>query len=151
MIAYEQAMPTTNRRGFLKLAILTVGGAIVIRALAVPGLGDVVTGDHAVQKHDLGALAVRRFYAAQGNATIFGQPPCRDGRYRIVQRMPTGEYAVWVLMRLRASLWQEITAFTTRNQDYIKALRDDCGNGGWFGHGLYAGGANGQKGAGIGA
>lgn len=137
MSAYAPAAPTT-RRGFLKLAILGVGGAIVVRMLAVPGLGDVVTGEHAVERHDLGALAVRKFYATKGDAAIFGQPQCRDGRYRIVQRMPTGEYAVWVLIRVSATLYQEVTAFTTHNQDYIRALRDDCGNGGFWGHGLYA-------------
>jgi len=138
MSTYAPTAPRTDRRGFVKMLI---GGAVVyvgLRALAVPGLGEVVTGDHAVQRHDLGALAVRRFYAAQGNAAIFGQPPCKDGRYRIVQRMPTGEYAVWVLIRVSATLYQEVTAFSTHNQDYIRALRDDCGNGSWFGHGLYA-------------
>lgn len=147
MSAYAPTAPTTNRRGFLKMTVLGVGGAIVLRALAVPELGDVVTGEHAVVRHDLDAVAVRGFFATSVDATILGQPPCKDGRFRLVSVMPNGAFAVWVLVRLGATLYQEVTAFATRNADYIRALRDDCGNGGYWGHGLYA--QSGRAGDGI--
>ena len=141
--------PTTDRRGFLKLTILGVGGAILLRALSVPELGEVVTGEHAVQRHDLDALTVRRWFVehAAEVSLLFQQPPCKDGRYRYAMAMGNGAWAVWVLDRLGATLYQEVTAFATRNRDYIDAMRDDCGNSGWQGHDMMT--AKGRKGDGI--
>ncbi len=147
MTTYAAAARRT-RRDFLELAMIVTGGFIVGRALSVPGLGDVVTGDHAIARHDLDALAVRRWYAEHAStaAILFGQPPCKDGRYRFVLPMDNGRWAIWVLQRLGPNAWQEITAFPA-TRDYAQAVIDDCKNGGYWGHGLYA--HTGEKGDAI--
>ena len=129
-------MQTTDRRGMLKMALVGAGGAVLVRALSVPGLGEVITGDHAVERHATDALTVREFMASSPaiSPVIWMQPPCNDGRYRIIVMMRRGLWAVWVLVKLNANTYAEVTAFATDRQDYVQAVRDDCGNGGFFQH-----------------
>jgi hypothetical protein len=96
---------------------------------------EVLPSEHASEKHGIAmALAVRAAAVAAiiANPQLGKQPPCPDGRTRIV--FPMGkEWGVWVLEKIGDSLYKEITAFKTSNQGYAKGISDDCGTG-WWGH-----------------
>jgi len=108
-------------------------------ALSVPELGEVRVGTHADEKHGAEAERVRRFYAETVDipAEFFGQPPCSDGRHRLVVMNGEEEWMVWVIERVAPGLFIERTAFVLHDRAYVNAVRDKCGNGSWFGH-LYA-------------
>lgn len=116
---------------------LALGFGTVIHAatLTLPE-GAVQTGTHAEERHtEQEANEVRQAVAAAiaANPVLGGQPPCKDGRHRFI--VPMGKaWGVWVLQRVADGLYQEVTAFRTTNQGYVKGISDDCGNGGWFGH-----------------
>jgi hypothetical protein len=130
------ATHTTDRRSFLHLAILGIGAAIAAQALSIPDFGEVITGDHAVERHGTTAETVRKFFATSVSVSpiVWMQPPCDDGRYRIMVKMAARLWAVWVLVRIAPNTYHEITAFATDSQAYVQAVRDDCGNGGFFQH-----------------
>ena len=136
MTALSQT-PTTDRRGFLRL--VAVGGLGWLALRTVGNIADAVPqvntdNPHATIKHGLqDVLTVRSAMMdmAAREPTWFNRPPCQDGRYRFV--LGIGErFGVWVLEKTDA-YFQEVTAFLA-DQDYAKAVDDDCGNGGWKGH-----------------
>lgn len=120
-------------------AMLAMGLGTVMLAdagtMAIPE-GAVAKGTHAGERHtEEEAEAVRQAVAAAIIAEpILGQqPPCKDGRHRLV--VPMGNaWGVWVLQQRAPGLYDEITAFKTSNQAYVRHVTDDCGNGSWWGH-----------------
>lgn len=118
---------------------LVLGFGTVIHAATVTlPEGAVQTGTHAEERHtEQEANEVRQAVAAAiaANPILGGQPPCKDGRHRFI--VPMGRaWGVWVLQQVADGLYQEITAFRTTNQGYVKGISDDCWAGGsnWWGH-----------------
>ena len=104
-------------------------------------VGGVEVGEslHGVLRHgESDVTLVRQAMAirAAEEPTWWGQPPCKDGRKRYVIQLADGRWAVWVLEPVSANVLQEVTAFVTESQDYVRGVRDNCGNGPWFGHAL---------------
>jgi hypothetical protein len=114
-------------------ALVTVLHADV---LVRPDGAEVERGPHAGERHtEEEAEAVRQAVAAAiaANPVLGGQPPCKDGRHRFI--VPMGKaWGVWVMQQVGEGLYQEITAFKTSSQEYVRGVHDDCGNGDFFGH-----------------
>jgi len=91
--------------------------ALLLCAIAILMAATVST--HAIARH--GPDAIRAHEAVQQ-----GDPwrhHCKDGRDRIVTRLPDGIWAVEV--------WDgevQVTSFLTREQSYIKLLIEQCGD-----------------------
>ena len=113
-----------------------VGVVNLADVLVIPE-GAVQTGTHAGERHtEQEADAVRAAVSAAiaANPILGQQPPCKDGRHRFIVPMGRGGWGVWVVQQVGERLFDEITAFKTSSQDYVRGVHDDCGNGSWFGH-----------------
>lgn len=87
--------------------------------LAIPTIGTIELGSHAVQRHAAQAEVAREWIAA--NASPGHRYDCPDGRTRVVSPMPGGEWAVMVL-----ESGVEITSFVTADQAYISKMLEPC-------------------------
>jgi len=109
----------------------------IITEMETAGVELDLTNGHAVKEHGLADVELVRDamvkQAAQDSAW-WNRPPCDDGRYRYVLGLPDGSFAVWVLDRLVDGTMREVTAFLTKDVDYLARVRDNCGNGPWLGH-----------------
>ena len=128
--------PPMIQAGMPTLLALGLGTVMLADTLVIPE-GAVETGAHARERHGAEADEVRAAVTAAiiANPILGQQPPCNDGRHRFV--VPMGKaWGVWVVQRIGERLYKEITAFKTSNQDYVRSIRDDCGNGNssWWGH-----------------
>ena len=128
--------PPMIQAGIPTVLALGLGTVMLADTLVIPE-GAVETGAHAGERHGAEADEVRAAVTAAiiANPILGQQPPCKDGRHRFV--VPMGKaWGVWVLEQVGERLYKEITAFKTSNQDYVRSVRDDCGNGNssWWGH-----------------
>ena len=93
-------------------------------------------GEHAEARHGTEAIEARAVVqkAVDKNPSLFQQPPCDDGRLRILTGAGAGRWAVWVLEPV-AGAWREVTVFFAQ-QNYVTAVKDKCGqaNREWWGH-----------------
>jgi hypothetical protein len=119
----------------LGMLFLVMAASTLPEDVMTAPVGDVQLGSHAAERHGSDAEAVRAHFAQQATRDEFWQrPPCKDGRHRFVDRMEDGRWAVWVLQQVGPMEWQEVTAFVTQDQGYVKDVLDRCGHGSWLGH-----------------
>lgn len=141
------AAPPTDRRGFLRLVALGIGGSLVVSMLSIPDVGEVEVGTHATAKHGWDAIRARTAILEMPTEFFF-RPPCRDGRYRFWRLLRPGEWAIWVLEPVAGAIghYREVTAFMCHLQEYVKKISDDCGNDDWKGHSYaHTGGHHGRR------
>lgn len=101
--------------------------ALLSSELSVGNGRAVLESDHAVIRHGGDALLVRAHFANLAVEESFWlRPPCGDGRYRFIDKLDDGRWAIWVLERIGAHEWREITAFVTRDDSYIRRVLDRC-------------------------
>lgn len=110
-------MIATQRTGLSVWCILFLLGAMLL-AYALPGLGEVETRPHAVQRHGEDAIIAREATQHSGPGNRYD---CKDGRTRIVTQINARRWAVSVLDGT-----VEVTAFTTEDREYIGRMLEDC-------------------------
>lgn len=146
MTALSQSRPSISRR------VLVLGGAAALGWAALDGLCrrlDLSTGasvatdsPHSWVRHGVAEVTTVRQamqIMAEQQPTWFDRPPCKDGRYRYWLQLADGRWAVWVLERVRDGVYNEVTAFVTRDHDYVHKIRENCQIDNWLGH-SFAGG-----------
>lgn len=146
MTALTQSRPSISRRVFVLGGLGALGWAALdglCRRLDLSTGATVATDSpHSWVRHGVAEVTTVRqamtIMAAQ-QPTWFDRPPCKDGRHRYWLQLADGRWAVWVLQQVGNGVFQEVTAFITRDHAYVQALRDHCGIDGWFGH-SFAGG-----------
>jgi len=129
--------------GCLLMAVgLAVAAIIALGAVSAPldqivvGETDLQMGTHATEKHGMDAVTVRNQFISKMDQATFQRPPCRDGRWRFIDQVADGTWAitVWEQVPGRANTFREVTSFTTRDQAYVRQVAEQCGNGQWLGH-----------------
>ena len=113
----DQAQSSTRGGGCLLLAMAAI--VIVAAAIAIPTVGQVELGKHAVEKHGNDAVLVRQWVA--NNAQPWHRWDCPDGRTRVVVPYDGHRWAVMVVL---GSV--EITSFLTDDQAYVTRMLDPC-------------------------
>ena len=111
--------------------------ASIVSEMQAQGVELDLTNGHALREHGLVDVELVRdamVKQAARDAAWWNRPPCKDGRFRYVLGLADGRFAVWVLERLVDGTMREVTAFLTKDTDYLGRVRDNCGNGPWFGH-----------------
>lgn len=86
----------------------------------IPGLGDVLAGQHAEERHGVEALQARLAMQSGG----YNRYDCKDGRTRFVKQLAAHAFAIIIIQD-----GFEISAFISeRNGDAIRRLieRDGC-------------------------
>lgn len=146
MTTYAQSRPGISRRVFVLGGLGALGWAALdglCRQLDLSTGATVATDSpHSWARHGVAEVVTVRQamqIMATQQPTWFDRPPCKDGRYRYWLQLADGRWAVWVLERVGEGVYNEITAFTTRDRAYVQAIRDHCKIDNWLGH-SFAGG-----------
>ena len=113
----DQAQSSTRGGGCLLLAMAAI--VIVAAAIAIPTVGQVELGKHAVEKHGNDAVLVRQWVA--NNAQPWHRWDCPDGRTRIIVPHNTRGYAVMIMLGSH-----EFTSYFTDDQVYVTHLKEPC-------------------------
>ena len=111
--------------------------ASIVSEMQAQGVELDLTNGHALREHGLVDVELVRdamVKQAARDAAWWNRPPCKDGRFRYVLGLADGRFAVWILELLPSGAMREVTAFLTKDTDYLGRVRDNCGNGPWFGH-----------------
>jgi hypothetical protein len=106
---------------FVLLALV----AGVIWFVAIPAMGNVQLGQHAVQRH--GEIAVEARIYIQNYAGAQNRFDCPDGRTRIVVQMDHKHYAVMVVEN-----GVEVSTFITSKHSYAIKITRGCWGGTGF-------------------
>jgi len=104
--------------------IVRRAAAPLAQTYVVPGLGKVVAGTHATEKHLTEALTARAMLAQRGTECF----PCRDGRTRCFNWGAGKKVAVGVFA-LVSGMWVEVTGFLAEEAYANEILCSDCGCG----------------------
>ena len=113
----------------------------IVQETQVHGVPLDLSNDHAKREHgivDVFRVRHAMLTHAETDSTWFDRPPCKDGRFRYVLGLDDGSFAIWVLDAVAGGGLREVTAFITRDQNYVNQVREQCGGDDWFGH-VYAG------------
>jgi len=111
-------MATCKRTGLGMLMVLFVLAAGVV-LLAIPSVGEVTLGSHAVEKHWDQAVEARQWISKHGGP--FNRYDCPDGRTRVIVPMNGNR---WAVMVVESGI--EVTSFITEDQGYVKGMIDPC-------------------------
>ena len=106
------------------------------------GLGELEVGTHAFERHGQEASDALAAILAEAERCpeLFDQPPCKDGRWRIVTPTSSSQrVALGVVERVKPGWVKLVTCFLVHldnktGRDYLDTVRERCGNGPWFGH-----------------
>ena len=96
-----------------------------------------LTNSHAWAKHGpetVGTVRAAMLAQAQVDPSFFKIDPCLDGRIRIVLELATTGtkrlWAIWVLDPTdTAGVLREVTAYTSQNENNVRKILENCGNG----------------------